>query len=357
MDSTFNNESIMRTTSESEQATVDFVLKSLNKDFGKGTIGTLAGTEIEPCPTISTGSLGLDLATGVGGIPRGRIIEIFGPESSGKTTLTLQMIAEAQKRGGRCAFIDAEHALDIEYAQKLGVDTDNLVLHQPDWGEMGLSVTERLTSTGVFDLIVIDSVANLVPKAELEADMGKSLPGLQARLMAQACRKLTGLAEKSNTTIIFVNQIRYKIGVMFGSPETTPGGNALKFYCSMRLDIRRIGKLQLEGEFSGNRTKVTVVKNKVAPPFRKAEFNIMFGEGVDQEEELVTLAVDNKILKKSGSWFSYNGDNVGQGTEKVKALFRSQPELREEIRAKVYATLFPVEEVIDVEEEVSPTGS
>ncbi|MDX2416535.1 MAG: recombinase RecA, partial [Xanthomonadales bacterium] len=289
--------------------------------------------------TISTGSLGLDIALGIGGLPRGRVIEIYGPESSGKTTLTLQVIAEAQKLGGTAAFVDAEHALDPVYAQKLGVDVDELLVSQPDTGEQALEITDMLVRSGSIDVVVVDSVAALTPKAEIEGDMGDSHMGLQARLMSQALRKLTGNIQRSNTMVIFINQIRMKIGVMFGSPETTTGGNALKFYASVRMDIRRIGAIKKGDEITGNETRVKVVKNKVAPPFKKAEFQILYGEGISREAELIDLGVQHGFVEKSGAWYSYGEDRIGQGKDKVREFLKENPDMAAEIEAKLRAKL------------------
>lgn len=317
---------------------LELTIAKLDKAYGKGTVMRLNGDKVEDIPAISTGSLGLDIALGIGGLPRGRVVEIYGPESSGKTTLTLHCIAEAQKAGGLAAFIDAEHAFDKAYAEKLGVDLDNLLVSQPDNGEQALEIAEQLIRSGAIDIIVIDSVAALVPKAELEGDMGDSKMGLQARLMSQALRKLTGTISKTNCCCIFINQLRDKIGVMFGSPETTTGGNALKYYASVRLDIRRIGAIK-EGADNvvGNRTRVKVVKNKVSPPFRQAEFDIMYGEGISKVGEIIDLASEMEIIKKSGSWFSYNGNKLGQGRDAVKNLLADNPELSDEIEAKIRA--------------------
>ncbi|MCR9066158.1 MAG: recombinase RecA [Cytophagales bacterium] len=318
------------------QTTID----KLDKAFGKGTVMRLSDRNVLDIPTISTGSLGLDLALGVGGFPRGRIVEIYGPESSGKTTLAMHAIAEAQKKGGIAAIVDAEHAFDRTYAEKLGIDTANLLISQPDYGEQALEIAEHLISSGALDICVIDSVAALVPKAELEGDMGDSKMGLQARLMSQALRKLTGTINKTGCTCIFINQLRDKIGVMFGSPETTTGGNALKFYASVRLDIRRIGQIKnSDAEVVGNRTRVKVVKNKVAPPFKVVEFDIMYGEGVSKAGEVLDLAVDLDIVKKSGSWFSYGEDRLGQGRDSVKTLIRDTPELMDSIEEKIKETV------------------
>ncbi|GHB33374.1 recombinase RecA [Mongoliitalea lutea] len=314
------------------QLTID----KLEKTYGKGTVMKLSDNKVQDIPAISTGSLGLDMALGIGGIPRGRVIEIYGPESSGKTTLTMHCIAEAQKAGGLAAFIDAEHAFDKTYAEKLGIDTENLLISQPDNGEQALEIAEHLIRSGAIDIIVIDSVAALVPKGELEGDMGESKMGLQARLMSQALRKLTGAINKTGCACIFINQLRDKIGVMFGSPETTTGGNALKFYASVRLDIRRIGQIK-EGADNvlGNRTKVKVVKNKVAPPFKVVEFDIMYGQGISKVGEIIDLGVEFEIIKKAGSWFSYEGNKLGQGRDSVKNLLLDNPELMEELEKKI----------------------
>jgi len=330
------------------QATID----KIDKDYGKGTIMRMGDRVIVDLPVISTGSIALDSALGVGGIPRGRVIEIYGPESSGKTTLTIHAIAEAQKAGGIAAFIDAEHAFDRFYAENLGVDTNNLLISQPDNGEQALEITDHLVRSGAVDLIVIDSVAALTPKAEIEGDMGDSRMGLQARLMSQALRKLTSSINKTNTTVIFINQLREKIGVMFGNPETTTGGNALKFYASVRLDIRRIGQIKVGDEVLGNKTRVKVVKNKVAPPFRKAEFDIMFGEGISQLGEIIDLGVEHDIVKKAGSWFSYGENKLGQGRDAVKSLLKDNPELAEEIHNKIVASINGEGEVEEIDENI-----
>ncbi len=315
-------------------------LAQIEKQFGKGTIMRLGeGEVIEDIQVVSTGSLGLDIALGVGGLPRGRVIEIYGPESSGKTTLTLQVIAEMQKQNGTCAFVDAEHALDIQYAQKLGVNLQELLISQPDTGEQALEIVDSLVRSGAVDLIVIDSVAALTPKAELEGDMGDSLPGLQARLMSQALRKLTATIKKTNCMVIFINQIRMKIGVMFGSPETTTGGNALKFYASVRIDIRRTGTIKRGEEAIGNETKVKVVKNKVAPPFKTAEFDILFGEGISRHGEVIDLGVTARVIDKSGAWYAYNGEKIGQGRDNSREFLRENPELAHEIENKVRESL------------------
>ncbi len=323
-----------------KQKALDMAIKQIDKAFGKGTLMRLGDKEFEPIESISTGSLGLDMALGIGGIPQGRIIEIYGPESSGKTTLALQTIASAQKDDMVCAFIDAEHALDVVYAKNLGVDTDNLLVSQPDFGEQALDVLETLTRSGAVDLIIVDSVAALTPKSEIEGDMGDTHVGLQARLMSQALRKLTAILHKTNTTVIFINQIRMKIGTMgYGSPETTTGGNALKFYCSVRIDVRRIATLK-QGESSiGNRVKAKVVKNKVAPPFRQAEFDIMFGEGISFIGELIDYGVKMDIIDKSGAWFSYESTKLGQGKENAKITIKENPEMMAEIELKIKEAL------------------
>jgi len=323
-----------------KQKALDMAIKQIDKTFGKGTLMRLGDKEFEPIESISTGSLGLDMALGIGGIPQGRIIEIYGPESSGKTTLALQTIASAQTKDMVCAFIDAEHALDVVYAKNLGVDTDNLLVSQPDFGEQALDVLETLTRSGAVDLIVVDSVAALTPKSEIEGDMGDTHVGLQARLMSQALRKLTAILHKTNTTVIFINQIRMKIGTMgYGSPETTTGGNALKFYCSVRIDVRRIATLK-QGESSiGNRVKAKVVKNKVAPPFRQAEFDIMFGEGISFVGELIDYGVKMDIIDKSGAWFSYGSEKLGQGKENAKITIKENPEMMAEIEEKIKEAL------------------
>jgi recombination protein RecA len=311
-------------------------LAQIEKQFGKGTIMRLGdGEAIQDIQVVSTGSLGLDIALGVGGLPRGRVIEIYGPESSGKTTLTLQVISEMQKQAGTCAFIDAEHALDVQYAQKLGVNLQELLISQPDTGEQALEIVDALVRSGSVDLIVIDSVAALTPKAELEGEMGDSLPGLQARLMSQALRKLTATIKKTNCMVIFINQIRMKIGVMFGSPETTTGGNALKFYASVRLDIRRTGSIKKGEEVIGSETKVKVVKNKVSPPFKTAEFDILYGEGISREGEIIDMGVTARILEKSGAWYAYNGEKIGQGKDNAREFLRENPDVAIEVENKV----------------------
>jgi recombination protein RecA len=314
---------------------LQLTLDKLEKSYGKGTIMKLGDTAIEPIEVIPTGSLGLDIALGVGGLPKGRVVEIYGPESSGKTTLAIHAIAESQKRGGIAAFIDAEHAFDRFYAKKLGVDVENLLISQPDNGEQALEIADNLIRSGAIDILVIDSVAALVPKSEIEGEMGDSKMGLQARLMSQALRKLTGTISKTGCCCIFINQLREKIGVMFGNPETTTGGNALKFYASVRLDVRRISQIKDSDEVSGNRVKVKIVKNKVAPPFRVAEFDIMFGEGISKAGEIIDLGVEHNIIKKAGSWFSYGETRLGQGRDAVKALILDNPELMDELENKI----------------------
>jgi len=316
---------------------LQLTLDKLEKSYGKGTIMKLGDSAVEPIEAISTGSLGLDIALGIGGVPKGRIIEIYGPESSGKTTLATHIVAEAQKKGGIAAIIDAEHAFDKYYAQKLGVDVENLLISQPDNGEQALEIADNLIRSGAIDVIVIDSVAALVPKGEIEGEMGESKMGLQARLMSQALRKLTGTISKTNCCCIFINQLREKIGVMFGNPETTTGGNALKFYASVRLDIRRTSQIKDADEVSGNRVKVKIVKNKVAPPFRIAEFDIMFGEGISKVGEIIDLGVEYNIIKKSGSWFSYGDTKLGQGRDAVKTLLLDNPDLMDELEARIRA--------------------
>ncbi len=315
-------------------------LAQIEKQFGKGSVMRMEdGAVAEEVQVVSTGSLGLDIALGVGGLPRGRVVEIYGPESSGKTTLTLQTIAEMQKLGGTCAFIDAEHALDVTYAQKLGINLSDLLISQPDTGEQALEITDALVRSGGVDLIVIDSVAALTPRAEIEGDMGDALPGLQARLMSQALRKLTGSINRTNTLVIFINQIRMKIGVMFGNPETTTGGNALKFYASVRLDIRRTGSIKAGDEVIGNETKIKVVKNKIAPPFKEAHFDILYGEGTSREGEILDLGVEAKIVEKSGAWYSYNGERIGQGKDNARNYLKERPDLAREIENKVRVSL------------------
>ncbi len=322
--------------SKERQKALAAALAQIEKQFGKGSIMRMADGEVaDDIEVCSTGSLGLDIALGIGGLPRGRVIEVYGPESSGKTTLTLQVIAEMQKIGGTCAFIDAEHALDVQYAQKLGVNLQELLISQPDTGEQALEITDALVRSGSVDLIVIDSVAALTPKAEIEGEMGDSLPGLQARLMSQALRKLTATINRTNCMVIFINQIRMKIGVMFGSPETTTGGNALKFYASVRLDIRRIGSIKKGDEVIGSETKVKVVKNKVAPPFKQANFDILYGEGISRHGEIVDLGAELNIVEKSGAWYSYNGDRIGQGKDNAREFLRAHPEMALEIENRI----------------------
>ena len=325
----------MSSEKEAKLKALQLTLDKLDKTYGKGTVMKMGDKAIEEVETISSGSLGLDLALGVNGYPKGRVIEIYGPESSGKTTLTLHAIAEAQKAGGIAAFIDAEHAFDRNYAEKLGVDIENLIISQPDNGEQALEIAENLIRSGAIDIVVIDSVAALTPKSEIEGEMGDSKMGLHARLMSQALRKLTGTISKTNCTVFFINQLREKIGVMFGNPETTTGGNALKFYASVRLDIRRSSQIKDGENVIGNRTKVKVVKNKVAPPFKTAEFDIMYGEGVSKTGEILDLAVEFEIVKKAGSWFSYGDTKLGQGRDAVKALIKDNPELADELEVKI----------------------
>ena len=313
-------------------------LAQIERQFGKGSMMRLGDHESHAIPAISTGSLGLDMALGIGGLPKGRVVEIYGPESSGKTTLTLQVIAEAQRKGGTCAFIDAEHALDPIYAKKLGVNVDDLLVSQPDTGEQALEICDMIVRSGAVDVVVIDSVAALTPRAEIEGDMGDSHMGLQARLMSQALRKMTGNIKTTNTLVIFINQIRMKIGVMFGSPETTTGGNALKFYASVRLDIRRIGAIKDRDEVVGNSTRVKVVKNKVAPPFKQVEFDIMYGEGISKTGELLDLGVKAGVVEKSGAWFSYGDERIGQGRENAKTFLKEHPEMAYEIEDKIRAS-------------------
>lgn len=333
------NETMSNNANAEKLKALKLTIDKIDKDFGKGSVMMMNEKGTAQIEVISTGSIGLDTALGIGGLPRGRIIEIYGPESSGKTTLSTHVIAEAQKKGGMCAIIDAEHAFDSNYAQKLGVDVDNLLISQPDYGEQALEIADRLILSGALDVVVIDSVAALVPKGELEGEMGDSKMGLQARLMSQALRKLTATIHKTNTVCIFINQLREKIGVMFGNPETTTGGNALKFYASVRLDIRRVSQIKDGDEAVGNRARVKVVKNKVAPPFRQAEFDIIFGEGISKSGEIIDMGVELGILQKSGSWFSYEGNKLGQGRDAVKELVRDNPELSAEIEAKIRAKI------------------
>ena len=342
--------------SKQRDSAIDLALATIEKQFGKGSImrlsedGKLPQNEV---PVVPTGCLGLDIALGIGGLPRGRIVEIYGPESSGKTTLTLHIIAEAQKQGGVCAFIDAEHALDVGYARKIGVKTEDLLVSQPDFGEQALEICDMIVRSGAVDLVVIDSVAALTPKAEIEGEMGDSHVGLQARLMSQALRKMTANIKNSNTTVIFINQIRMKIGVMFGSPETTTGGNALKFYSSVRLDIRRIGAIKRGDEVVGNETRVKVVKNKLAPPFKKVEFDILYGEGISREGELIDLGVQHGLVEKSGAWYSYNGDRIGQGRDNVRAFLKENSDTASAIdRALRDKLLARAPQVADEDEEI-----
>ena len=346
----------MAISTEDKQKALSAALGQIEKQFGKGSVMRMgdAAAAARDIEAVSTGSLGLDLALGIGGLPRGRIVEIYGPESSGKTTLTLHVIAEMQKLGGTAGFVDAEHALDPTYAEKLGVDVDELLVSQPDTGEQALEITDMLVRSGAVDIVVVDSVAALTPKAEIEGDMGDHHVGLQARLMSQALRKLTANIKRSNTLVIFINQLRMKIGVMFGNPETTTGGNALKFYSSVRLDIRRIGAVKKGDEVLGNETRVKVVKNKVSPPFKKAEFDILYGEGISREGEIITLGVEQGIIDKSGAWYSYNGDRIGQGKDNVRGFLKENPEIAEEIEGKVRAKLLPgIAEVAEAEEELA----
>jgi recombination protein RecA len=336
-----------------KQKALEAALGQIEKAFGKGSVMRLGQRPvISDVATVSTGSLGLDIALGIGGLPKGRIIEIYGPESSGKTTLSLHVVAEAQKAGGTCAFVDAEHALDPVYARKLGVDTDNLIISQPDAGEQALEIADTLVRSGAIDVLVVDSVAALVPKAELEGEMGDHHVGLQARLMSQALRKLTGSVSKTNCMVIFINQIRHKIGIMFGNPETTTGGNALKFYASVRLDIRRIGALKDRDEVIGNQTRVKVVKNKVAPPFKVVEFDIMYGEGISKTGELIDLGVKANLIEKSGSWYSYKDQRIGQGRENARVYLKENPKVAEELEAGVRGNVALVDQAISASEVV-----
>ena len=335
---------------DNKRKALSAALGQIEKQFGKGAIMRMGDVgAVRDIESISTGSLGLDIALGIGGLPRGRVIEIYGPESSGKTTLSLQVIAEAQKLGGTAAFVDAEHALDPGYAEKLGVNVDELLVSQPDTGEQALEITDMLVRSGSIDVVVVDSVAALTPKAEIEGDMGDSHMGLQARLMSQALRKLTGNIQRSNTMVIFINQIRMKIGVMFGSPETTTGGNALKFYASVRMDIRRIGAIKKGDEILGNETRVKVVKNKMAPPFRKAEFQILYGEGISREAELIDLGVEHGFVEKSGAWYSYGSDRIGQGKDNVREFLKQNPDIAGDIEAKLRGKLLSKD--VEAEEE------
>ena len=340
------------TVNPDREKALEAALNQIQKQFGKGAIMKLGDTSHMNIETIPTGSISLDLATGVGGVPKGRIVEIFGPESSGKTTLTLHIVAEAQKQGGRAAFIDAEHALDPVYDKNLGVKVDELLVSQPDTGEQALEICDMLARSGALDVIIIDSVAALVPKAEIQGEMGDSHVGLQARLMSQALRKIAGTVNRSNTCVIFINQLREKIGVMFGSPETTTGGRALKFYASMRFDVRKIESIKSGDQVLGNKTRVKVVKNKVAPPFKQAEFDIMYGEGISKAGDVLDCAVEDKIVEKAGSWYSYNGDRIGQGRENVKKWLEENPQVLEEIESRLLETLKPEESEAAQEEEL-----
>lgn len=343
----------MSTENTEKKKALEAALSQIEKQFGKGSVMKLGETTVMDVEAIPTGSLSLDIALGIGGIPRGRIVEVYGPESSGKTTLTLHMIAEAQKLGGEAAFIDAEHALDPTYAKHLGVDIDNLIVSQPDTGEQALEIAEALVRSGALDIIVVDSVAALVPKAEIDGDMGDSHIGLQARLMSQALRKLAGAINKTKTVIIFINQLREKVGVMFGNPETTTGGRALKYYASVRLDIRKIENIKTDGEVTGNRARVKVVKNKMAPPFREAEFDIVYGKGISKSGSILDLAVNLDIIEKSGSWFSYNGERIGQGRENIKKYLEDNPKVMEEVEEKVRENYKKAFEQSLTDEEVS----
>ncbi len=336
---------------DNKQKALKAALSQIEKQFGKGSVMRMGDSgPARDIEAVSTGSLGLDIALGIGGLPRGRVVEIYGPESSGKTTLTLQVVAEAQKLGGTAAFVDAEHALDPLYAEKLGVNVDDLLVSQPDTGEQALEITDMLVRSGAVDVVVVDSVAALTPKAEIEGDMGDTHVGLQARLMSQALRKLTANIKRSNTLVIFINQIRMKIGVMFGNPETTTGGNALKFYSSVRLDIRRIGAIKKGDEVVGSETRVKVVKNKVAPPFKQTEFDIMYGEGISREGEIITLGVQQEIIDKSGAWYSYNGDRIGQGKDNVRNFLKENPEMAAEIEKQIREKLLPKPQGVDAVE-------
>jgi len=329
---------------DNKKKALSAALSQIEKQFGKGSVMRMGDSVSANIEAISTGSIALDVALGIGGLPKGRVVEIYGPESSGKTTLTLQVIAEAQKAGGTCAFVDAEHALDPAYAEKLGVNVDELLVSQPDTGEQALEITDMLVRSGAVSVLVVDSVAALTPKAEIEGDMGDSHMGLQARLLSQALRKLTGNIKRSNTLVIFINQLRMKIGVMFGNPETTTGGNALKFYSSVRLDIRRTGAIKRGEEIIGNETKVKVVKNKVAPPFKTINFEILYGEGISHEGEIIDMGVNCKIIDKAGAWYSYNGDRIGQGKDKVRMFMKDNPAVADEIEARIRAELMPSKE-------------
>jgi len=331
---------------DNKKKALSAALSQIEKQFGKGSVMRMGDSGAAEIEAISTGSIALDVALGIGGLPKGRVVEIYGPESSGKTTLTLQVIAEAQKAGGTCAFVDAEHALDPTYAEKLGVNVDELLVSQPDTGEQALEITDMLVRSGAVSVLVVDSVAALTPKAEIEGDMGDSHMGLQARLLSQALRKLTANIKRSNTLVIFINQLRMKIGVMFGNPETTTGGNALKFYSSVRLDIRRIGAIKRGEEIIGNETKVKVVKNKVAPPFKTINFEILYGEGISHEGEIIDMGVNCNIIDKAGAWYSYNGDRIGQGKDKVRKFMKENPAVADEIEAKIRAELMPSKDEI-----------
>jgi len=331
---------------DNKKKALSAALSQIEKQFGKGSVMRMGDSVASEIEAISTGSIALDVALGIGGLPKGRVVEIYGPESSGKTTLTLQVIAEAQKAGGTCAFVDAEHALDPAYAEKLGVNVDELLVSQPDTGEQALEITDMLVRSGAVSVLVVDSVAALTPKAEIEGDMGDSHMGLQARLLSQALRKLTGNIKRSNTLVIFINQLRMKIGVMFGNPETTTGGNALKFYSSVRLDIRRIGAIKRGEEIIGNETKVKVVKNKVAPPFKTINFEILYGEGISHEGEIIDMGVNCNIIDKAGAWYSYNGDRIGQGKDKVRKFMKENPAVADEIEARIREELMPSKEEI-----------
>ena len=341
---------------EDRKKALDAALGQIERSYGKGSVMRLGDDNVVEIESISTGSLGLDIALGIGGVPRGRVVEIYGPESSGKTTLALHITAEAQKAGGTCAFVDAEHALDPTYARKLGVNLDDLLISQPDTGEQALEIADTLVRSGALDVLVVDSVAALVPRAELEGEMGDSLPGLHARLMSQALRKLTGSISKSKTTVIFINQIRHKIGVMFGSPETTTGGNALKFYASVRLDIRRIGAIKDRDEVVGNQTRVKVVKNKLSPPFKVIEFDIMYGEGVSKMGEILDLGVQAGIVDKSGAWFSYGSERIGQGRENAKTFFRENPDMTREIENRIRESAGLIAEAMLVKPDAGSEG-
>jgi recombination protein RecA len=336
---------------ENRKKALAAALGQIEKQFGKGSVMRLGDSQAYDVEAVSTGSLGLDIALGIGGIPKGRVVEIYGPESSGKTTLTLQIIAEVQKAGGTAAFVDAEHALDPAYANNLGVNIDDLLVSQPDTGEQALEITDMLVRSGAVDVVVVDSVAALTPKAEIEGEMGELQVGLHARLMSQALRKLTGNIKRSNTIVIFINQIRMKIGVMFGSPETTTGGNALKFYASVRLDIRRIGAIKNGEEVVGNQTRVKVVKNKVAPPFREAEFEIMYGKGISREGEIIDIGSENGIIDKSGAWYSYKGERIGQGKDNVRTFLKEHPEIAQDIETQIRVKLLPPAKPVDAERE------